>query len=279
MESFARNALTLLRTPAMVPWWLRWQMRKCGFSFGMRIPFGGKIETFHSFSEFWSVCQNLPSIGESRLIERVVRPSTVNFDVGANVGVFTLAMAKACPEADVFSFEPAPRTFERLQKSVELNRVSNAHLRQAAIGSHANRALFEIDPRSPATNRLTTPGSSSRNCIEVEIQTIDGNLAQAEGRELGLLKVDVEGFECDVLMGAADSIRKNRWAAVLIEVCPGNLNRVGRSVADLLAICNSLGCSLFELGADGKAGRELTDKELQTITLADALVSKSAAAK
>ena len=188
-------------------------------------------------------------------------------------------MAKACPEAEVFSFEPAPKTLERLRSNVELNHVSNVHLRQVAIGSSANHALFQIDPHSPATNRLTTSACSSRECIEVEVQTVDRNLRQAQGRELGLLKVDVEGFECDVLMGAADSICNKRWAAVLIEVCPGNLNRVGRSVADLLAVCNSLGCSLFELDENGKAGREWTREQLQTITLANALVSASSLVK
>jgi FkbM family methyltransferase len=275
MEKFARNALTLLRTPAMLPWWLRWQMRRCGVPLGIKIPFGGIIRSFSSFSDLWSIRQMVPSISESRLIERTVQPLSVNFDVGANVGVFTLAMAKACPTADVFAFEPAPETFEHLRRNVEANRAANVHLGRTAMGSQLNQALFQIDPRSPATNRLKTSDGQSHQCIEVDVQTIDANLHQAEDRHLGLLKIDVEGFECDVLVGAADSIRKNRWAAVLIEICPGNLQRVGRSVADLVAVCESLGCSLRELTVDGKKGRELTRNELESITLANVLVSKS----
>jgi len=259
----------------MQPWWLRWQMKRCGVSLGIKIPFGGVIRSFSSFSDFWSVRQMVPSIGESRLIERAVRPSSINFDVGANVGAFTLAIAKACSTADVYSFEPAPTTFERLRRNVEANHAANVHLRRTAMGSQLGRALFQVDPGSPATNRFKTPDAPSHQCLEVDVQTIDATLHQAEDRHLGLLKIDVEGFECDVLVGATDSIRKNRWAAVLIEICPSNLYRIGRSITDLVAVCTSLGCSLFELTVDGQKGRELTVNELESIVLTNALVSKA----
>jgi len=280
VNNFARNGLTLLRTREMLPWWLRWQMRRrFGVSLAVKIPFGGTIRAFSSFSDFWSIYRMIPSIPESRLIGRVVTRFSVNFDVGANVGVFTLAIAKACQEADVYSFEPAPETFNRLQTNVELNRSLNAHPRRLALGSKPGRGLLQIDPRSPATNRLSGPGNADRNCVEVEVQTVDAQLRQVEGRDLGLLKIDVEGFECDVLMGAADSLRDNRWAAVLIEICPANLRQAGRSVADLVAICESFGYSLFEVSPEGGRGRQLLKGQIESIALANALICRPATAR
>lgn len=268
-----QNALTLLTTPSMIPVWARWQMRLCGIPAVVKIPFGAKISSFRSFSELWSVHHMAPSAPECRLIRRVVTPASLNFDIGANVGGFTLAMAKACPTAEIHSFEPAPETFEKLCANIALNGVSHVHSHRAAMGSKPGRSFFHVDPNSPATNHLQGSRLADDQCIEVEVQTVDTMIQQAKQGTPGLLKIDVEGFECEVLLGAAESIRQGRWAAVLIEVCPANLHCIGRSVGDLISACDSLGCGLFELSEEGNRGRKLALNELRDTTFMNALVS------
>ncbi|HTD66616.1 MAG TPA: FkbM family methyltransferase [Candidatus Limnocylindria bacterium] len=240
----------------------------------MKIPFGATVGSFSSFSELWSVRHMAPSSRECRLIQRVVVPSSLNFDVGANVGGFTLAMAKACPAAEIHSFEPAPDTFDRLCKNIALNGVPHVHSHRVAMGSKPGLSLFHVDPNSPATNHLRNERTANEQCIEVEVQTVDATIQKIGQRSPGLLKIDVEGFECEVLLGAAESIQQNRWAAVLIEVCPSNLHRTGRSVGDLISICDSLGCALFELTEQGHPGRELSLNDLRNVTFVNALVAR-----
>jgi FkbM family methyltransferase len=274
MSSFTKNASTLFTTPSMVPWWLRWQGRRFGIPSAVAIPGGGHIMSFRNFSDFWSISRMVPTQREYLLMKRVVTAGTVNFDVGANVGVFTVAMSSSSREATVYAFEPTPDTFNRLEKNVELNRLKNVELRQIALGSEQNRALFQTTPTSPATNRLASPGVERQHSIEVEVQTVDGVLRRSGAQRLGLLKIDVEGFESDVLMGAAESIRENRWAAILIEVCPGNLRMIGRSITDLFALCTALDLSFFEISQTGHKGREMTARELESSELTNVLLAR-----
>ena len=100
-----------------------------------------------------------------------------------------------------------------------------------------------------------------------EVSTIDRFLKLNGEPEVAFLKIDVEGSEADVLRGAALTLMSRRCQAGLIELCPGNLHRVGSSVAELLSVVEQCGWCLHFLNQDGSLGSVVETQGAERIAL------------
>lgn len=134
-----------------------------------------------------------------------VRRSDVVWDVGANVGIYTVLMAKRADR--VVAFEPVPATVERLQHNIALNGVSNVVVVQAALSDSPGRAAMATLPASAGGNKMVRNGGSGT--VEVDVRTGD-DFWRAEGVTPDVIKVDIEGFEPEFVRGALDLISERR---------------------------------------------------------------------
>lgn len=126
-----------------------------------------------------------------------VRATSVVWDVGANVGLYTLAAARRA--AEVVAFEPLPRNVALLRRHVAMNRLTNVQIVEAAVGRNDGEArLAEGD--SPSEARVSDAGA-----ITVAAVSLDGWVARTQARLPDAVKIDVEGAELQVLLGAARS--------------------------------------------------------------------------
>jgi len=148
--------------------------------------------------------------GEAILFELLARDKTrrervIIFDVGANVGDFTAAALKAMgPRATIHAFEPARQTFARFSNRFVGTGQVIAH--NVALGrTNEERALFgvgrDIGMASLIQRRLSN-GESSEFQETVNVRSLNEYCASAAIDRIDLLKIDVEGFELEVLMGA-----------------------------------------------------------------------------
>jgi FkbM family methyltransferase len=139
------------------------------------------------------------------LLNELVRPHTFVVEVGANLGSHTVALAKA--SSCVFAFEPQRLIYQTLCANIAFNQLTNVFAWQAAIGGgHLPRTFMpELDPHKPynfgAVSMQTEP--SSEAVVQLTLDSL--NIPQC-----GLLKIDVEGMELDVLRGAAQMIGRFR---------------------------------------------------------------------
>lgn len=149
------------------------------------------------------------------MFARTVREGDVVYDIGANVGFYTLLAARlAGPSGFVFAFEPLPRNAAFLREHLRINRVANARPVEAAVGERSGTARFEVSS-SAYQGRLApdtrdgpaTPGQTS---IEVPVVALDELLAAGELRPPRVVKIDVEGGEAGVLRGAGALLRRHR---------------------------------------------------------------------
>jgi len=143
-------------------------------------------------------------------VAALVPPDTLILDIGANIGYVTAALATV-PGAHVFSFEPDAENFACLVRTVG-NR-SNVTLQQIAIGADDGEAIvrgvFEDGIKQHALSRVHAP-SEARSCDQrVRVRSVDSLRAAMNGR-IGLIKLDVEGSECDVLRGMLVTVRSSR---------------------------------------------------------------------
>lgn len=262
------NLRTLAAHPAMLPRWLRWQARRVGWEPVVRLDARTALGGFSSFGQFWSSPTLAPSDAERRFVERHLPAGGTILDVGANIGVFSALLARARPGASVQAFEPLPVSFERLRLNVARNGLSNVTCHALAAGARSGRAGFVADPRSPATNRLASPAGDGRevNEVNVEVTTLDEFCDRQGIDAVAFLKIDVEGFEADVLRGAASLFARGAVRLGLVEICPGNLAALGRTVGDLYRQAAEVGCTFRVIEDDGRIGEPLA---LETAGSAD----------
>ena len=174
--------------------------------------------------------------GTRLLIERFLESGSVFVDVGANIGMHTMAAARVMRhEGRIFAFEPFGPVCGLLEKTVWMNGCAETvevH-RSAASNRQGRRDLFlgatsghhSLFPLEPA-------GTPAHGQVSVETVTLDGTLPT--DLKVDLLKIDAEGAELDVIEGARDLINRHFDIALIVEFGPSHLKRAGHSAKDWL---------------------------------------------
>ena len=142
---------------------------------------------------------------EYDVFRRDVRPGDVVFDVGANLGAYTLLFAQwVGPAGRVFAFEPAREPFEGLTALLEVNGLSSrVTAMQAAVSGTEGTVPFLVDAVDGSSHILDD--GDPRGAVQVQAVTID-SVCRREGVVPSLIKIDAEGAELDVLRGARATI-------------------------------------------------------------------------
>lgn len=162
-------------------------------------------------------------------------PPGAFLDVGAFLGTHTVYFARTLGRV-VFSFEPNPIAFRELLENVRLNDIdATVHARRAAVGAGASRA--RVVPGS-AGNAGSTRMELSEDG-DIEVVSLDDAIA-ADTR-VALLKIDVEGFETDVLRGARKLLDRERPLVVVECITP----QAFQKVSELLEAADYLPCDIF----------------------------------
>lgn len=135
-------------------------------------------------------------------------------DIGANVGTYTILASYNC-RAQTTSFEPVPDTFYKLKRNVLVNDISSlVHLHNKALGKEHKTLLFtgSLD----AANHVLGPDEAnmSNKAISVECVTLGSVLDNTPV----LIKMDVEGFESEVIEGANNIFSSSTLKAIIIEL-------------------------------------------------------------
>jgi FkbM family methyltransferase len=159
-----------------------------------------------------------PLIESLELLELLPRRPQVIYDVGANTGRWTLLAKSVYPQAEVFAFEPLDdhcREFLRITSNLQ-----GVTLHQVALGSVPGQFDMQIPNKSDAASLLPMTLSCQdifnlkfERSVTVAVERLDD---YARARQLpppDLIKMDVQGFECEVLNGASNTV-KNAMAVI-----------------------------------------------------------------
>lgn len=175
------------------------------------------------------------SESEAEVFRKIVRPGMTALDIGANIGVFTVMLAKAVgPEGAVIAFEPQRSAFQALCANVALNSFNNVDCRYNAVGRRRDTvAVPVLDPGTTQNFGGLELGDRQKG-LTVKVITVDSlNLTQCH-----FMKVDVEGMERDVIQGARRTIRKCR-PLMYVE------NDRAQKSEDLIRAIDALGYKMF----------------------------------
>lgn len=170
-------------------------------------------------------CCNIKATGEEKLI-RII--SNLNpklcIDVGANTGHYSEALLRLTT-ANVIAFEPLPKAFDKLIKikSVYPNRLiavnEGVGAKSEQLDLHFGGEESELASFSGETMNVDYVMAQNKNTIKVQVNSLDNYFKtnSCDFSEIDLLKIDVEGFEYEVLTGAENTINKMRPKFIQIE--------------------------------------------------------------
>jgi FkbM family methyltransferase len=161
-------------------------------------------------------------------VERRLRPGDVAFDVGANIGIYTvLAAHLAGPSGAVYAFEPDPQNVRYLRGNVAANGLGNVQLFDAAVSCVEGESTLYQDTTTTRTSSLLpdawSPDPAPRIPLTVRTLVLDQFLPALD--RLDFIKIDVEGHEYEVLLGAQALLARFR-PTLLAEVTRANRPRV-----------------------------------------------------
>lgn len=147
---------------------------------------------------------------ESTFLVDHLNPGELFIDVGANVGHFTMLAAGVC-KAKVIAFEPIPSTFTELEENLQLNNLESLALALNFGVGNLNTKL-NFTSQKDVLNRVAIEGDEQ--VISVEVKRLD-DLLQNEMPVF--IKIDVEGYEYNVILGALNTFKKPSLKYLLIE--------------------------------------------------------------
>lgn len=155
-----------------------------------------------------------------RAVLAEIRPTDCVWDVGANVGDYTKLLADRV--ARVIAFEPAPASFAQVQALEAVH--ANVSALPIGLGAVEERGVMHVasDQASAPWNTLLTPDASMDGMSDpqhVEVTVTTGDRLVAEGvAQPNVVKIDVEGYELDVIKGMALTLYDLRCRAVFVEL-------------------------------------------------------------
>jgi FkbM family methyltransferase len=139
-----------------------------------------------------------------------IHQGDVVFDIGANVGFFTLLASKlAGPNGHVYAFEPLPRNLYYLEQHIRLNGLTNVTVQSVAVAATSGSARFRIGAHA-SMGQLTDAGD-----LQVLTASLDDLVDNGNVRSPTFIKMDIEGAESDALQGASRLLSSTGLTIVL----------------------------------------------------------------
>jgi FkbM family methyltransferase len=156
-------------------------------------------------------------VEEERFLFNLELDGQTVFDVGGDQGIYTLFFAsRVGATGRVVTFEPNPESHQRIVANVELNAFRNVDVRQRGLGAEKGKLTLVFpagDPaRGSADPRIQAqilPEKDARS-IEIEVDSLDAEVAESGLPQPDLIKIDVEGLEMDVLRGMKETLSTRR---------------------------------------------------------------------
>ena len=161
----------------------------------------------------------LPEQAEHEALTEIIKPGVIFVDIGANVGSYSLYVAqKSANTAMIIALEPHPRTFQKLRYNLAVNNIDKAITLQMASGPKREKMRLWSDGGSNIghTSVLKKGTSNPKISVEVDVVPLAEIVAETGIDHIDLLKIDIEGFEDQVLNPYFDRTDKSLWPKYLL---------------------------------------------------------------
>ncbi|RTY34605.1 FkbM family methyltransferase [Chlorobium phaeovibrioides] len=180
---------------------------------------------------------------ETKVLQKLIKTDDVCIDIGANVGYYTLLFSKQA--SHVMSFEPIDQNADLLQLSLSTNEINNVEIFRFVCGSNSGNISFAQSEESGLSSVLSgvSPhdgmgefGASIRNVLAKKLIRID----DIDINRLDIVKIDVEGYEAEVLAGMKNTLLRLRPRLIMIELVDSYLSSYGSSIEEVFIFMKNI---------------------------------------
>jgi len=183
--------------------------------------------------------------GDRLFFEQHLRPDMHVIDIGANVGLYTILFSRLVgASGSVAAFEPDPDLFEALETNCRINGVTNVRLYNLAAGSRSGVMVLHRSVVNTGDNRMSTKPPALTEPVNVRVATVDETVSD---RRIDFIKIDVQGWEGEVVQGMRRLLGSNPCVQVYFEYWPYGLRKAGIDPKDLLSWFQEFGFQLYRV--------------------------------
>lgn len=184
----------------------------------------------------WYIFYGFKEEAKERLYS-LVNKSDIVIDVGANIGETTLNFAKLVgSNGVVYSFEPDPINYKTLEYNLSLNHFRNITLNKLGLGNqNGTYKIQTFDNNNKGMNRIINNTSPAKNYRQIIVTTLNEYVKSNNIKKVDLIKIDVEGFELNVLKGSSEVLQRFS-PKLFIELDDSNLKEQGSSAKELIKL-------------------------------------------
>ncbi len=210
--------------------------------------------------------------GLRRFMERYLEEGMTFVDVGAHIGMHTIAAARCVGrKGKVHAFEATPATADCLRENVIQNNLEfQISVHAQFVGASAGWTTFHMCPINGHNSRF--PLLNETSTIEVPVVTLDETLADVPSADL--IKVDVEGAELDVFAGMNQLLERSPDACVVAEFAPSHLKRSGTNATNWEEFCRQHGFEMFIVEEPRGTLRPVAIQDLMSLETANVLMAR-----
>jgi FkbM family methyltransferase len=158
-----------------------------------------------------------------RAMRRYISPGSVAYDIGANIGYFTLVLARLVGDSGtVHSFEPDPANLRALESNLRQNRIDNVRVVPSVVSNATGVVTFATFRYSLVNHIANAETPSDAQLVTVPSITLDDFIYRQGNAAPAFVKIDVEGAEDRVFRGAERTLREKK-PAIIAEVRAGGI--------------------------------------------------------
>lgn len=155
----------------------------------------------------------------SWIVRQLVRSGHVALDIGANIGVVTLLLARQVgTRGRVYAFEPNPSVARLLEQSITENALHNVVLEKYALGNEPGLMALSVPRDNAGAGSLVRDRGPDSMTVMVPVNTLASFAQERNLDRLDFIKIDVEGFESRVFSGGLDVLKQLQPPAILFEL-------------------------------------------------------------
>ena len=185
------------------------------------------------------------------LAKKIIKQGDVFVDIGANAGIYSFTLSKIVgQQGKVYAFEPDPRNYKLLEKSIKANSINNIIVYPIAVSDKTGQAKFNLDIDSSQSSLIELE-NRKRVCyksIKVPTISLDDFVSKKNIKKINLIKIDVEGGEPLVVKGMENTIKNNPDLKIIMEFTPAYLKQLKINYLVFLNYIRKLGfkCAIID---------------------------------
>lgn len=181
----------------------------------------------------------------STIVKNQLSVGEVAIDVGANFGLVSSLLSRKYNK--VYAFEPEEENLERMRDLFKQNYIRNVEVIPLAASDKSGELTFFVaDATSHHSLGLSHESQSIEKTVKVNAITLDEFCDKNSIDQVDLLKVDVEGFEKEVLDGAKGLLENRKIKQVVFEISIGVVERLGRDPLEVPRVLSQFGFIIYD---------------------------------